>query len=115
MSAEGGKVDDGSDLFCVSAPLRSRLRTIANSAAQMHLAALVRKARSAAVGAEGVAAAAMMVSAATVGQDAKASNNSGCGVIREEGAEEHGSGSESSGSEDGRDARFLSYVSEASW
>lgn len=49
MSAEGGKVDDGSDLFCVSAPPRGRLRIIANSAAQMHLAVLVRKARSAAI------------------------------------------------------------------
>lgn len=120
MSAEGGKVDDGSDLFCVSAPPRSRLRVIANSAAQMHLAALVRKARSAAVGAEGVAGAAMMMSAATVGQDGKGLSNNDCGVIREEGGQEHGSGSESSGSEEGRegrgrDGRFFSFASEAAW
>lgn len=118
MSAEGGKVDDGSDLFCVSAPPRSRLRIIANSAAQMHLAVLVRKARSAAVGPEGLAGAAMMFSAAptAAGQDAEASNNSsGGGVILEEGGEEHGSDSESRGGVDARDSRFTSFASEAAW
>lgn len=51
MSTEGGKLDDGSDLFCVSSPSRSRLRTFANSAAQEHLAVLVRNARAAAAAA----------------------------------------------------------------
>eukprot|EP00752_Nemacystus_decipiens_P002507 g2354.t3 len=115
MSAEGGKVEEGSDLFCVSAPPRDRLRVIANSAAQMHLAALVRKARSAAVGAEGVAGAAMMVSAvaAAAGRDGARR-----GVTGGEGGEEQASGGESSGSEDdldARDARFTSFASEAAW
>ena len=127
MSAEGGKVDDGSDLFYVSAPPRSRLRIIANSAAQMHLAALVKKARSAAVGAEGVAGAAMMLSAATAGQDTKGSmdrsgGGGGGGVTRETGDEEHGGsdGGSSVGSagvdrDDDRDARFARFESEIAW
>lgn len=49
MSTEGGTLDDGSDLYCVSSPSRSRLRTFAKSAAQAHLAVLVGKARTAAV------------------------------------------------------------------
>eukprot|EP00903_Cladosiphon_okamuranus_P015168 g14024.t2 len=118
MSAEGGKVDDSSDLFCVSAPPRSRLRVIANSAAQMHLAVLVRKARFAAVGPGGLAGVAMMsLSAATAaaGEDAKAANRSGGGgAILEEG-DGGGSDSESSGGVDARDARFSSFASEAAW
>lgn len=117
MLAEGGKVEDGSDLFCVSAPRRGRLRVIASSAAQMHLAVLVRKARSAAVGAESFASAAMMSlsAAAVVGQGATSASGA---VMREEGDEaEHGGsgGSDSSGSEDARDNRFASFASEAAW
>lgn len=115
MSAEGGKIEDGSDLFCVSAPARNRLRIIANSAAQMHLAVLVRKARSAAVVAEGIAGVAMMslAAAATAGRNAVAPTSRR--RTREAGeGEEHGSGSESSGTEDTR-SRFTSFDSEAAW
>lgn len=52
VSAEGDLLQDGSDLYCVSAPPSIRLRNFANSAAQAHLAVLVRNARAAAVAAE---------------------------------------------------------------
>ncbi|CAM9802911.1 unnamed protein product, partial [Ectocarpus fasciculatus] len=52
LSAEGELLQDGSDLYCVSAPPGIRLRKFANSAAQAHLAVLVRNARAAAVAAE---------------------------------------------------------------
>lgn len=48
ISTEGGKLDDVSESFFVSSPSRSRLRAYANTAAQEHLAVLVRKARAAA-------------------------------------------------------------------
>lgn len=52
LSAEGDLLQDGSDMYCVSAPPSIRLRNFANSAAQAHLAVLVRNARAATVAAE---------------------------------------------------------------
>ncbi len=106
MSAEGAKLDDGSDLYCVSAPPRSRLRVFANSAAQMYLAVLVRKARSAAVIADGLAGVAIR---SISNQDAETSASVGAGqrVLRggistlvDEADENDDSGSQSSGCED---------------
>jgi len=120
MSAEGAKLDDGSDLYCVSAPPRSRLRIFATSAAQMFLAVLVRKARSAAVIADGLAGVAISSLSKLA---AETSTSAGAGqrafrggmsssVLVEEADENEDSGSQSSGYEE-RTHRFSSGASEA--
>lgn len=118
MSAEGVKLDDGSDLYCVSAPSRHRLRIFANSASQMYLSVLVRKARSAAVIADGLAGVAIS-SLSKFAAETSASAGSrqrvlgvGGALFIEETDENEDSGSQSSGCEE-RGNRFSSGASEA--
>lgn len=56
MEAEASQVEETAASFCVSAPSKRRLAILATSAASVHLASLVKKARAAALPPEGLAA-----------------------------------------------------------
>ena len=49
MAAKGLRLDDGSGLFCVSAPSRNRLEILARRGAKDHLACLVDESRATAI------------------------------------------------------------------
>lgn len=56
MEAEASQLEEDTASFCVSAPSKRRVTTLATSAASVHLASLVKKARDAALPPEGLAA-----------------------------------------------------------